>query len=217
MHPIFNESTKLGRLRAIKVFTIQKGAMMKRVLFLLLIANCLQADPVADLEKAVSKGDLQSVEKLLAGDISISADEKAALINLASEIITKRENKIFINNIPKSCRKYLVNNPQLDRLNNIACGLAILVLIIPLIGLPVLNHYSEAIERLTNSSTSTIYLNKNFVLMTLIGIAFGSFLYHVRKYNILVRKLMMDHDKKYGNKRDCAIQIRLLLYKIKVP
>ncbi len=219
MHPIFDESTKLGRLRAIKVFAIQKGAMMKRVLLLLLLANCLQADPVADLEKAVSKSDLQSVEKLLAGDISISADEKAALINLASEIITKRENKIYINSIPTSCKKYLVNNLQLKHLLNESRGFAALSIIITLIymvGINPLIHYLEGIVNLPAKLRDAIYNNDLIGAWPLFGIFFASAVHSMIKHDTLYRKLVVDHNKKYSNQRDCAIQIRQLLYKIKV-
>ena len=39
--------------------------MMKRALFLLMIATCIHADQVADLEKAIMESDLPAVEKLL--------------------------------------------------------------------------------------------------------------------------------------------------------
>ena len=77
--------------------------MIKRVLCLFLIATCAYAGSIDELEKAVSKSDLPAVEKLLANNIPISSDEKVVLINLATEIIKKRENKIIIDSWQTNC------------------------------------------------------------------------------------------------------------------
>ena len=64
---------------------------MKRVLFLLMIATCIHADQVADLEKAIMESDLPVVEKLLAKGEAISQKDQMALISLATSVLQKRE------------------------------------------------------------------------------------------------------------------------------
>lgn len=70
---------------------------MKRILILSLIANSMGATLIDDLESAIMKSDLQAVEQIVSEGVSITEVEQVGLINLASDVIRKREEKITVN------------------------------------------------------------------------------------------------------------------------
>lgn len=83
---------------------------MKKILLLLLAAWKLSAGFIDDLEKAIMKSDLSAVQELSRSNISISDDEKIALINSQQTYY----------------RKFLDKNKELQavRTNAITCCLA---------------------------------------------------------------------------------------------
>lgn len=183
---------------------------MKKILLLLFAAWKLSAGSMDDLEKGIMKSDLAAVQKLITSNISISGDEKIALINLATEIIKKREDKIFINSVPTYCKKYLTTNHQLDRYQNLGVIFALSAVIVPVISL-----IPPAVCEAAGCSGVTVLRNSFISGVTGCFLCLFASVYNVWKYNALVRKLIINHNDRYSVRRDNAIQIRQLLYKIK--
>jgi len=194
---------------------------MKRMLCLFLIATSAYAGSIDELEKVISKSDLPAVEKLLAEKISISHDEKVALINLATEIIRKRENKVVINRLNPNNgfqsydRKYLEKNYELKRYKFGALAFLLTTALSPmisLVGIAACDEYLKSMCHLTNSEVGAIALTSAAVIFI---VSLGAAAYNLVKYNSLTEKLIEEHDAHSKNRYNQAIQIRQLLYKIK--
>lgn len=178
---------------------------MKRILWLFLIATCAQACLIDELEKAITKSDLPVVEKILGETISVSHDEKVALINLATEIIRKRENHVLLNSVipingtQTYYKKYLDKNKKLNASGRNAF-LYYLVAILSLAIIPV---------GLATDNDLCIYA------LAICGLNVVASFYNLIKYFYLQKRLVREHDASCKIRYNDAIQIRQLLYKIK--
>lgn len=184
---------------------------MKKILFLLFISIFTYADNIAELEHAIIKSDFNAVEQILGQDIGISAFEQMALIDLASEIIKKRENKILIHEMDVVSEKhpqlkYLKENKELEVLLSKCLdpfGISLLATVASLCVFAAAPS-SSAFQTIGACCAATSGVTS---LITLLG----GLLYFTAAENKVIAK----HKTLLSAQHKAAIKIKQLIFKIK--
>jgi hypothetical protein len=211
--------------------------MKKILLFLLLITITTHADIITEIEQAIIKSDLPAIEQLLGHHISLLPTDQMALINLATEMIRKRENKIELNEFElvaphnRHNIKYIKNNDKLTSLaiKSLVCFLSSTATF--LIGGFSFALFSDA----ANTTTARTFLigNSSFTLSNKVsgtattastaigcaafaisGLSFIGCLVFLAKHRIMQDEIIEKKKARYNDRYNAAIKIRQCLYRI---